>query len=212
MSSSEEEQLAQIRDWWQRNGKPLLAGGALALVLVFGWQAWKKHELEQSQAASALYQQLLTEMLNSAQPDLAKVAELGGQLKKDFAGQAYAQYASLFLAKAALDQGRLEEAERELREVVAKPADETLGILGRQRLAQVLSARGEPQQALDALGGEAPASFQAAQEELRGDLLLQLGRREEAHAAYRKAMESAAPDAALGALQMKVDNLAQGEA
>ncbi|HAW23266.1 MAG TPA: GTP-binding protein, partial [Pseudomonas sp.] len=50
-SGTEEEQLAQIKEWWQRNGKPLLMGGALALVLVFGWQFWQKHQLNQSQSA-----------------------------------------------------------------------------------------------------------------------------------------------------------------
>mgnify|MGYP006893684176 CR=1 FL=1 len=29
---TEDEQIAQIKDWWDRNGKPLLAGGVLALV------------------------------------------------------------------------------------------------------------------------------------------------------------------------------------
>ena len=43
-SRTEDENLALMRDWWQRNGKPLLTGILLALVLVFGWQAWKKHE------------------------------------------------------------------------------------------------------------------------------------------------------------------------
>jgi predicted negative regulator of RcsB-dependent stress response len=38
-SQTEEEQLAAIKDWWQRNGKPLLTGGVLALAGVFGWQA-----------------------------------------------------------------------------------------------------------------------------------------------------------------------------
>lgn len=37
MSSTDDEQLAEFKDWWQRNGKPLVTGGLLALVVVFGW-------------------------------------------------------------------------------------------------------------------------------------------------------------------------------
>ena len=37
---TEEEQIAQLKEWWQRNGKPLLAGGVLAVAGVFGWQYW----------------------------------------------------------------------------------------------------------------------------------------------------------------------------
>ena len=29
-SRTEDEDLAQIKDWWQRNGKPLVTGGILA--------------------------------------------------------------------------------------------------------------------------------------------------------------------------------------
>ncbi len=36
MSGTEDEELAVMKDWWQRNGKPLLTGGSLALVVVLG--------------------------------------------------------------------------------------------------------------------------------------------------------------------------------
>ena len=32
---TEDEQIAQLKDWWDRNGKPLLAGGALGSALRF---------------------------------------------------------------------------------------------------------------------------------------------------------------------------------
>ncbi|HAF93567.1 MAG TPA: GTP-binding protein, partial [Pseudomonas sp.] len=124
-SGTEEEQLAQIREWWQRNGKPLLFGGALALVLVFGWQAWQNRQVAQAEAASALYQQLLVAALETAEPDTAEVARLGGELKNEFGGTHYAQFASLFMAKVAVESGRLDEAASELRSVVDKPVDKT---------------------------------------------------------------------------------------
>ena len=34
MSSNDDDQLGELKDWWQRNGKPLVTGGLLALVLV----------------------------------------------------------------------------------------------------------------------------------------------------------------------------------
>ena len=101
-SGTEEEQLAQIKEWWQRNGKPLLLGGALALVVVFGWQFWQKHQLNQAQGASALYQQLLNVALAESGADTAEVSRLGNLLQKEFSGSHYAQYGSLFLAKGAV--------------------------------------------------------------------------------------------------------------
>lgn len=212
-SRTEEEELAVIRDWWQRNGKPLLAGGALALVGVLGWQFWQNHQTNQTHAASAVYQQLVDITLSApGEPDAAKVSELAGKLNKDFAGSHYAQYASLLLAKVAVDSGRLDEAAGELRKVLDKPADATLGEVARQRLARVLAAQDKSEEALALLAGEAAPAFVAGREELRGDLLARLGRSAEARSAYEKARAALPQEAGLGTLQIKLDDLADGDA
>ncbi|BBT18541.1 YfgM family protein [Metapseudomonas otitidis] len=210
---SEDEELAAIKDWWQRNGKPLVTGGALALAVVFGWQAWQKYQTNQSQGASIVYQQLLETALNpSGKPDAGKVAELANKLKSDFGGTHYAQYGSLFVAKVAVESGKLDDAAAELKAIVDKPADPTLGELARQRLARVLAAQGKVDDALKLLEGDATKAFLASREELKGDLLVQLGRADDAHAAYEKAKAALSDDAAVGGLQMKLDDLAKGDA
>lgn len=210
---SEDEELAAIKDWWQRNGKPLVTGGALALAVVFGWQAWQKYQTNQSQGASIVYQQLLETALNpSGKPDAGKVAELANKLKSDFGGTHYAQYGSLFVAKMAVESGKLDDAAAELKAIVDKPADPTLGELARQRLARVLAAQGKVDDALKLLEGDATKAFLASREELKGDLLVQLGRADDAHAAYEKAKAALSDDAAVGGLQMKLDDLAKGDA
>lgn len=211
-SGTEEEQLAQIKEWWQRNGMPLLLGAGLALVLVFGWQFWQRHQLNQTHGASSLYQQLLNASLDAGEVDAAEVARLGNLLQKEFAGTHYAQYGSLFVAKVAVESGRLDEAAAELQKVVDKPADETLAELARQRLARVLAAQDKVEEALKLLEGEANKAFAASREELKGDLLVQLGREEDAHSAYIRAKEALSQDAAVGGLQLKLDDLARGEA
>lgn len=208
---TEEEQLAQIRDWWRRNGKPLVAGSVLALLAVFGWQAWQKQRVAQAQSASVLYQELLSKVLDGGQPDAAAVARLGNALKKEHAGTPYAQYGSLFMAKVAVESGQLDEAASELRLIVERPVDATLGELARQRLASVLAAQGKPERGLDLLQGEVAPAFVASHEELKGDLLVLLGRKKEAHDAYLKARNAMSRDAAAGALQLKLDDLAQGD-
>ncbi|WP_183165126.1 tetratricopeptide repeat protein [Azomonas macrocytogenes] len=198
-----------MQSWWQRNGKPLLIGGVLALVGVFAWQYWQKYTLEQAQNASVLYQELLNAVLKDGDVDAAQVARLASTLKKEHAGSHYAQYAGLFLVKVAVDAGRLDDAGTELQAIVDAPVDSTLAEIARQRLARILAARNEPQRGLDLLQGETDAAFQGSREELKGDLLLQLGRQDEAYAAYGRAKQMMTPDAALGTLQMKLDDLAR---
>lgn len=213
MSRTEDEELAVIRDWWQRNGKPLLTGSALALVVVFGWQAWQKHQVTEAQGASVLYQQLLeNSLVADGQADVGKVAELAGKLKADYAGSHYAQYASLLLAKVAVEAGKLDDAHAELQAVLDKPADATLGELARQRLARVLAAQDKTEEALKLLAGDADQAFVAAREELKGDLLVKLERSDEALQAYEKAKAALTAEAAVGGLQIKIDDLAKGDA
>lgn len=213
MSRTEDEELAVIRDWWQRNGKPLLTGGALALVVVFGWQAWQKHQVAEAQGASVLYQQLLeNSLVADGKADAGKVAELAGKLKADYAGSQYAQYASLLLAKVAVEAGKLDDARAELQAVLDKPADVTLGELARQRLARVLASQGKTEDALKLLAGDADQAFVAAREELKGDLLVKLERSDEALQAYEKAKAALTAEAAVGGLQIKIDDLAKGDA
>nr|WP_314487951.1 tetratricopeptide repeat protein [uncultured Pseudomonas sp.] len=213
MSSIDDEGLAGAKDWWNRNGKPLLTGALLAAAVVMGWQAWHKYQTNQSQGASSLYQALLeTTLTPTGTPDTAKVAELAGKLKSDFGGTPYAQYGSLFVAKVAVESGKLDDAAAELKGVMDKPADATLGEISRQRLARVLAAQDKAEEALQLLDGDAEKAFLASREELKGDLLVQLGRADDAHGAYEKAKAALSDDAATGGLQLKLDDLAKGDA
>ena len=210
---TEEEQIAQIKEWWQRNGKPLLAGGALALVIVFGWQAWQKHQTNQAQTASMVYQQLLeTTLVPSAQVDGQQVAKLLAELKKVDSNSAYAQYGRLLVAKVAVDNNQLDDAAVELQDVLAKPANETLTELARQRLVRVLLAQEKAEQALQLLDAKALPAFAATHEELRGDALVALERPAEAKQAYQQAQQSLLSDVAAGSLLMKLDNLSEKDA
>lgn len=213
MSRTEDEELAVMKDWWQRNGKPLVTGGLVALIVFFGWQTWQKYQNNQTQGASSLYQQLLeTALTPSGQADIGRVAEVAGKLKSEFAGTAYAQYGSLFVAKVAVDAGKLDDAAAELKTVLDKPVTVTLGEIARERLARVLAAQSKTEDALKLLAGDADKAFIASREELKGDLLVQLGRTDEAHAAYQKAKSALSEEAAVGDLQMKLDDLAKGDA
>ena len=208
-SRTEEEELAMIRDWWQRNGKPLITGSVLALVLVFGWRGWQNYQVEQAQGASMLYQQLLESVMPAnGQPDPAQIAALASNLKKDYAGTTYAQYGSLFVAKVAVEAGKPDDAVNELQAVLEKPADATLEELARQRLARVQAAQGKAEEALKLLQAKVEPAFAASRDELKGDLLLQLGRIEEARVAYESAKKALSDESTQSSLQMKLDDLA----
>ena len=55
ISDTEEEQVDKIKKWWNSNGKQILAGAALGLVGVFGWNSYGDYQDSQALNARTLY-------------------------------------------------------------------------------------------------------------------------------------------------------------
>ena len=209
---TEEEQIAQIKEWWQRNGTPLLAGVAIAMVGVFGWNTWQGQKTAAAESASVTYQRLVETSLQGDEVDAAEVSKFADELQKTAADSRYAVMAGLLEVKVAVDTGHLDDAEAELRRLMALQLEPGLSEIVRQRLARVLAAGDKIEDALQLLAGDAVPAFVANREELRGDLLVRLGRKAEARTAYLKARAAMPADAGLGVLQTKLDDLADKEA
>jgi len=187
---TEEEQVEALRRWWNENGRSTVAAVVIALAAGFGWQAWKGHQQGQEENASDLYQAMLQQLggdeMGAAQRDA--VIGLAEQLKADYSGSTYAQFAALQLARLAVNGGDLAEAEAQLRWVLGK-ADKGSDTeqVAQLRLARVLAARGEAEQALAILDQAGSGPYEASIAMARGDILFGLGRRDEALAAYTSA-------------------------
>ncbi len=202
-----------LRRWWQENGRSTIAAIILALGVGFGWQAWKQYQQQGRESASAAYQQLLQAMstpgMTVAQE--SEPARLAEQLKADFPDSAYARFAALQLARAAVVRGDLAQAQTQLRWVLdAAPADSDEALVARMRLARVLAAAGDNAQALQMLDAGEPGSYAAAYAMARGDILLADGQRDAAREAYEAALVLAndggqGPD--LSVLQQKLQSL-----
>ena len=209
---TEEEQIAQLKDWWSRNGKPLLIGGILAVAIVFGWQTWQKQQANQGERLSATYQQLLDAAFNPEGTNAQDMLKLLQELESIKPEHAYAQYARMLVARVAVLENRLDDAVVMLRKVVDKPATPVLGELSSQRLARVLAADGKADEALKLLGGNGLAAYRSARDELRGDILVQLKRLDEARQAYLQARDNLDESSAAGSLMMKLDDLSAKDA
>ncbi|HNE26955.1 MAG TPA: tetratricopeptide repeat protein, partial [Pseudomonadales bacterium] len=57
---TEEEQIELIKKWWRENGRSTVVGVGVALVLFFGWMQWQAYQKKNIEAASDLFQQMLT--------------------------------------------------------------------------------------------------------------------------------------------------------
>ncbi len=200
IDASDDEQLDAIKNWWQENGTSFLTGIVVVLAIFFGIRQWQSNVDANSGIASDVYQQIADLALaKMSQPiteeDLTNIQPQYTQLKTDYANSIYTRYAALIVARFQAELNHLEAAEAELQWILDNPKlgfmkepDEELFLVTRSRLAKVKLAQGNAQAALDILRAQEPDSFAAVYAELEGDALISLGNREEAKAAYERAL------------------------
>lgn len=190
---TEEEQVEALRNWWKENGRSTIVGIVLALGLGFGWQAWQQSREQAAENASLLYQQMLEQLGAQLSPgeaatDSDKAKEIAEQIKEAYRGSVYAQFAALHLARLAVNEGRLDAAEQELRWVLSMASSgDDVHQLAQLRLARVVAAQGDPEGALAMLEG-ARTELVASYALTRGDILMAQGREDDARIAYETAV------------------------
>ncbi|CAM3557148.1 YfgM family protein [Parendozoicomonas haliclonae] len=213
---TEEEQVAALKQFWKDYGSAILLGVLISLALVYGWKAWNNHKAEQAQVSSGLYQELLDLSLN--QPGQALTTEqqasfdnLLNTLKADHQDTVYTQFAALLKAARSVQDGNLGAAREQLEWVLQKNPKQDVATIARMRLARVEMADGQAEKALEILNQiDQPGAFKASYEEYRGDVLLALGRSDEARTAYQLAVDLAEQNGQPRPLvALKLDDLAK---
>ncbi len=201
----EDEQLEALKKWWNENGTVVIVGLVLGIAALFGGRAWFDHKQSSSEAASAQLALLLNE-LNVG--DSASVADKAGEMIEQYAGTSQTDLAALIRAKALFEAGDSDQARAVLQSLIDKPAIEGLDVLARLRLARILVAESNYDQALVLIDGDNDA-FSSHFQELRGDIYMARGEIDEARKAYQSALSD--PNARVGgqALRMKLDSLGE---
>lgn len=183
----EHEQGERVRQWLRENGSAIVGGIALGIAAVVGYQWWGQSKIGHRADASAQYAALEAASDRGERDGVEKIA---ASLVKDYADTPYATLADLQLAEIQHKAGETDAALTSLRRAASSTVDAGLKQLIAVRIARVELAGGRAEQALATLGGVTADGFEAIREDLRGDALAGLGRRDESIAAYRKAHEA----------------------
>lgn len=201
---SDEQRVEELKKWWQENGKSVIAGVALGVGALLGWKGWTYYQVNHAKAASELYAQI---QQAAARDEAKTIVANADSLREDFASTPYASLAALEVAQLQAVSGRLEEAAERLRWVIANSSQETLYNIAKIRLARVLNAQKQNDQALEVVSGEFPPGYASLIEEIRGDALRAKGDIDQARQAYTRALLGAGGNSDY--LKMKRDNLGE---
>ena len=199
----EQEQLAELKAWWEKRGNLVLSTLIIVFLAIAAYNGWRYYQRSQSLAAGAVFEQL---QAATAAGDKAKTREIAGMLLENYPGSSYASLGALMAAKALFDAGEAQSAKAQLQWVIDKGRDGEFKHLARVRLAGLLLDEKLYDEGLKVLEAARPPHFESLYADRRGDLLLAKGKPQEARAAWQEALKTAdAKTAMRGSLELKLE-------
>ena len=187
----EQEQVAELKAWWQQHGNLIVAVIVAAALAFAGWQGWRWYQATQAAEAAALYDTLA----RGAQGGDAKVVrDAAGSLLEHYPRTLYASMGALVAARFHFDRGDLKSARAQLQWAAERSRSDEFRDLARLRLAAVLMDEKAYDEALKLLEEKHAAAYDAQYAALRGDILLAKNQPADARAAYKLALEKATGD------------------
>lgn len=187
----EQEQIDALKAFWKQYGNLISWVLILALGAYAAWNGWNWYQRDQSTKAAAMYD----ELDKAAQAgDAALVTRRFDDLKQRYPRTAYAEKGGLLAARVQADRQQAEAARASLQWLADSAADEEYRAIARLRLAGLLLDAGQHDEALRQVDAVKDVAFAALAADRRGDVLLAIGRRDEAKAAYQSAWQAMADD------------------
>ena len=180
----EQEQLAELKAFWNKYGNLLTWVLIIALASFAGYNFWTSHQRSQAADASVLYEDLQKSLLEK---DNAKVQRVAADIESKFGSTAYGQMAALAAAKGAFDANDLKVAKAQLQWAIEHGNDEYKSI-AKLRLAGVLLDEKAYDEGLKLLATEFAPQFAGSVADRKGDILVAQNKLADARTAYLAAL------------------------
>ena len=182
----EQEQLDQLKHFWNRYGN-LITGLLLAVLMgIVAWNGYHYWQRSQATQSAAMFDEMSKSV---ATGDIAMAQRTFSDMKERYAAASYTQQAGLALAKLAIYKGDLDGAKAALQWVIDKSGDEGYVAIARLRLAAIYFDAKDYVQASTVLDSVKAEAFAALALDRKGDVLMMQDKRAEALSAYSQAYQ-----------------------
>ncbi|MDO9050612.1 MAG: tetratricopeptide repeat protein [Methylotenera sp.] len=180
----EQEQLDELKAWWKTYGKTI-GNALLAMLIVYaGYQGWHYYQAKQSVEASTEYQAL--QVID--EKDVKEIQAKSAILMDKYSATPYAGRAALLAAKANYQAKDIKSAKAQLDWAIKNAKETSVTAIAGLQLANILAEEKDFTGALKLLESPHDAGFDGLYADLKGDVLVALGKNTEAKAAYEHAL------------------------
>jgi len=201
----EQEQIDEFKMWWKQHGNKVIWGVTAFLLIAGGWRAWETWQRNQAAEASMMFD---TAVQAASMNDLKATKDTTARIMENQSRSAYATPAAWLAGRVNYENGDLKSARGQYEYALEHAKDGSLKQLARIRLAGIRFEEKDYTGALALLNESYDPAFQGLAAQLKGDILLEQGKAEEARAAYKLALKHLDDKSALKPLlEIRLDAL-----
>ncbi|HQS38549.1 MAG TPA: tetratricopeptide repeat protein, partial [Methylotenera sp.] len=162
-----------------------VTNGLVVLILIFaGYQAWNFYQDKQSVEASTQFQALQV----TDEKDLKAIQAKAAEIMDKYPSTPYAGRAALYAAKANYAANDAKSAKAQLEWASDNATESSISAIASLQLANILAEEKNYEAALKLLEAPHDAGFEGLFSDLKGDVLVALGKKAEAKTAYENAL------------------------
>jgi predicted negative regulator of RcsB-dependent stress response len=204
---TDEEKVEALKAWWKQNGKSVIGGILIGVAVLYAGKTWLTQRHSHAETASAQYEVMMQDL---SQDKKDQAAEIGAAILGQYSDTPYAELASLAMAKIKVEENDLPAAKAHLHWALDNAKQSEIKLIARLRLARVLTAEGNHDEALKLVDIPDTGKFAASYAELKGDIYVAKGQAAEARTAYNIALQSLDPGSrGRHYIEMKLDDLGE---
>lgn len=180
----EQEQLANIKHFWNRYGVWMTTIVTVVALSYLGWSGWNYWQYNQSQKSAILFDEL-SKSMNAG--DIPKTDRVFADMKDKFGATSYTAQAALLAARMNYGAGKIDASQAALQWLVDSNAEAAYKDVARLRLAGVQIEAKKYDEAIKLLTIGISKPFAALAADRMGDAYVLQNKTEEAKTQYLKA-------------------------
>jgi len=185
----EQEQVDELKALWKKYGT-YITRGVIAFFVLYGlFQGWGYYQTKQSLGASEAYQSIVV----LGETNTKDILQKSQKLMDDYSGTPYAGRAAILFAKASYLEGNKDKSKEKLDWAASHAKESATESIALIQLGQILVEEKKYEDALKRVNKVDNEGYLGLSNDLKGDILNAMGKKEEAKKAYQEALKRFGP-------------------